>query len=231
MSNEITLPPNFHRPDRTAYPRRIRSFLVFWSSFLILLAGCSTPPDLSDPSILESAKREAFDLDLLERKLMYGMIRLYVDQEENPYSGLVRQTGSNSEIMALGNLEKGQKHGLWLEWHENGKLKSKCGWKNDRYWGEFKVWHDNGKIKALGQTSDGEVDGRWTSFYRSGRRASVSWSSIGHAVSAKVWKPNGQPCPQTNLSEGKGTLVEYLENGSVKRRRDFEDGVSVRSNP
>ena len=191
---------------------------------LFFFASCGIP-DLQDSKILEEAKVEAVSLDSLERKLMYGMIQLYVDLEEEPFTGWVKQTDSEDAITLLGFLKKGQKEGVWLEWHPNGSIRAKTDWHQDRYEGEFKGWHPNGRLKVIGQTSDGEVDGQWKSFYTSGLPASVSISKTGLAVTAKVWTPSGEPCPHTNLKNGNGILYQYQEDGSILKIEEFTHGV------
>ena len=59
--------------------------------FLILLGSCSKIPDLQDAGILEEANHEAIALGKLERKLMYGMFPLYVDADEEPYTGWTKE--------------------------------------------------------------------------------------------------------------------------------------------
>jgi antitoxin component YwqK of YwqJK toxin-antitoxin module len=193
---------------------------------LFFLASCGIP-DLQDSQIMEEAKAQAVSLDSLERKLMYGMIQLYVDRKEEPFSGWVKQSDSKDSITSLGYLKKGQKEGIWLEWYPNGSIRAKTGWHQDRYEGEFKGWYPNGRIKVIGQTSDGEVDGQWKSFYTSGLPASESISETGLAVSAKVWTPSGEPCPHTNLKNGNGILYQYQEDGSVLKIQKFANGVGL----
>ena len=66
-----------------------------------LLGSCSVP-DLADPKVLEEAKMEAIPLETLERKLMYGMLQLYVDHQETPYTGWVSQNDANqSQYLSL----------------------------------------------------------------------------------------------------------------------------------
>jgi antitoxin component YwqK of YwqJK toxin-antitoxin module len=197
---------------------------------LFFLASCGIP-DLQDSQIMEEAKAQAVSLDSLERKLMYGMIQLYVDGKEEPFSGWVKQTDSKDSITSLGYLKKGQKEGIWLEWYPNGSIRAKIGWHQDRYEGEFKGWHPNGRIKVIGQTSDGEVDGRWKSFYTSGLPACESISETGLAVSAKVWTPSGEPCPHTNLQNGNGILYQYQEDSSILKIEEFIQGVGKKLEP
>ena len=62
---------------------------LFNALILATLFSCSVP-DLSDPEILLDAQKEAIPLESLERKLMYGMIPLYVDQTETLTAALLK---------------------------------------------------------------------------------------------------------------------------------------------
>ena len=190
----------------------------------ILLTHCGIP-DITNQEVLEEAKAGAISLSSLDRKLMYGMIQLYVDQTDDPYTGWVKEEYTASVIKRLGYLEDGQKEGTWLSWHTNGQLESQINWHNDYYSGHFQSWHPNGQLKALGQTKKGEMDGKWVDFYQSGVQASKSLSEVGLAVSALVWTPDGQPCKKTNLKDGNGTVYQYDDNGSIQKITRFQDGI------
>ena len=43
-------------------------------------------------------------------------------------------------------------------------------------------------------------------------------------MSAKVWKPNGEKCPVTNLKDGNGVVVGWYENGQKRQQINYKDG-------
>jgi len=43
-------------------------------------------------------------------------------------------------------------------------------------------------------------------------------------MSANVWKPDGQKCPETNLTNGAGKIVSYYKDGSKERKTPYVDG-------
>ena len=196
-------------------------------AFLSAFFTCCSVPDINDPEVLSEAKTKAIPLHSLNRKLMYGMIKLFVDDGDDPFNGWAKQESPAGKIKKLGYLKDGQKEGTWLSWHSNGQLESKISWHKDQYVGHFQVWHPNGQVKALGQTKDGEVDGKWLNFYQSGTVASESISKLGLAVSSKTWTPDGQPCKKTDLVDGNGTLYQYEENGSVHKIIFFQKGIGT----
>ncbi len=200
----------------------------FWR-FLVLffLAGCSAP-DLKDSQTYETAIREAEPIGKLTRKRMYGMLMLYVDKDENPYTGWVRKDWKEGDLKELGYLEDGQKQGTWMSWHTNGVKESEIHWENDLMVGSFDAWHPNGSIKVRGQTKDGEVDGEWQQFYSNGKPERSSLNQIGHLVRIKVWHPDGTPCQDSHVEGGNGAYNMYEENGTLKERRVFRSGVQTK---
>jgi hypothetical protein len=198
-----------------------------WSLFgLFLYGGCSLP-DLEDPETFEHAIHEAIPIQKLTRKRMYGMIMLYVDKKENPYTGWVKKERKSGQIKELGYLEDGQKQGTWMKWHANEVKESEIHWANDLMWGSFEVWYPNGKVGVQGQTKRGEVDGKWTQFYSNGKLERISNNRVGKLVSLKVWLPDGQACPHSQVENGNGHWNMYEENGTLKKRRIFRDGVEI----
>ena len=194
---------------------------------LLLLASCSTP-DLNDENVLIAAKEDAIELSTLTKEFMYGMMWLYVDDKNETFTGWVKETYTNQNIKLLGYLKKGQKQGLWISWHENGNMKSKFGWKNDYYQGVFKFWYPNKNLGVTGQTKEGEVDGEWKQFYLNGNRHYHSINRVGELVSKKVWKVDGQLCPESNVENGNGSFIEYDENGTRIDKHIYQNGVRVK---
>ena len=210
------------------YPEPINAIRVcLWSLVgLFLCVGCS-PPDLQDPETFENAVREAVPIEKLTRKRMYGMMMLYVDENDNPYTGCVKEEWESGQIKELGYLEDGQRQGTWMKWHANEVKESEIHWANDLMDGAFAVWYPNGNVGVQGQTKDGEVDGKWTQFYPNGKLERISNNRIGKLVSLEVWLPDGQPCPHSQVENGNGGWNTYEENGTLKERRTFRDGVEI----
>ena len=210
------------------YPRPIHAIRVGLGSLcgLFLCLGCS-PPDLRDPETFEHAIRQAVPIEKLSRKRMYGMIMLFVDENDNPYTGWVKKEWENGLIKELGYLEDGQRQGNWMTWHANEVKESEIHWANDLMVGSFEVWHENGRVHAIGQTKDGEVDGEWKNYYSTGQLAEIARNRVGHLVRIKVWLPDGQACPHSQVENGNGAYNLYEEDGTLKERRTFRDGVEI----
>ncbi|MDA1078161.1 MAG: hypothetical protein O2908_03845 [Verrucomicrobia bacterium] len=197
-------------------------------SFLSLLGvSCSVIPDLSDPAVFTDAKQSAVELSTLERKFMYGMFYLYVDQEGEPFTGWVKSNHDAGTLKQLGFLKKGRKEGVWMEWFERSGKQADIYWTEDRMEGPFTVWHENGKLKVVGQTKDGEVDGSWAEYYSNGQLAYRSTNEMGHLVDIKVWRPDGSICKESKVIGGNGSFLRYFEDGSIEQKRVFEHGVET----
>jgi antitoxin component YwqK of YwqJK toxin-antitoxin module len=194
---------------------------------LFLLASCSIP-DLSDENVLTDAKEEAIELSTLSKEFMYGMMWLYVDDKNETFTGWVKETHANENIKLLGYLKKGQKQGLWISWHENGKIHNKSGWHYDYYQGVYETWYPNGKQRVSGQTFDGEMNGEWNQYYLNGKRHYHSINDLGKIVYKKVWKVDGQICPESNVENGNGSFIEYDENGTRIDKHIYQNGVRVK---
>jgi len=196
---------------------------ILW---LTLLQSCG-PPDLADPQILNKARKEAIPLESLKRELKYDILMLYLDQDGEPFTGWVREDFESKKIKSIGYLLKGQKTGLWIDWHENGERKLETHWKKDSLEGKFLSWHPDGNPHVIGQTHDGEVDGEWMEYYSNGQLMAESINTVGKLVSIQVWLPDGTPCRASKVKQGNGSFNRYEANGSLLRRT-FLDGVETK---
>ena len=193
----------------------------------MVFLGCGTP-DLTEPDVYQEALTEAIKLDSLERKRMYGMIMLYVDSKEEPFTGWVK-TETNGSISTLGFISKGQKQGTWMAWHSNGQKLSEIEWENDLMSGSFRTWHENGQVGTIGQTRDGEVDGAWKEYYENGKLEANSINKMGTLVSIEVFMADGSYCKNSKVTQGRGTFIDYDNDGSALRSRTFENGIEINS--
>ena len=90
----------------------------------INLSSCSLP-DLNDLETFKETKQKAVSLSTINKEFKYGMVWLYVDENNESYTGWVKETHSNHSIKKLGYLKNGQKEGVWMDWYKNGLQESK----------------------------------------------------------------------------------------------------------
>lgn len=194
---------------------------------LCLLNGC-TVPDLDKKEVLDQAKKEAIDLSHLKKEFMYGMMWLLVDENNETFTGWVKESYSKNNLKSLGYLKKGQKEGTWLKWHENGSIMSKYRWEQDRLSGPYHKWFRNGQIEATGQTLDGEMNGEWKEFYSNGQIHAITLTDMGRCISKKVWQNDGRKCPVSKLENGNGIYLEYFEDDKAPIKRKFKNGYQIK---
>ena len=58
------------------------------------------------------------------------------------------------------------------------------------------------------------------------KRLEVTWKD-GNLVTATVWKPNGEKCPDTNVVNGNGIMCWYHDNGQKRGEATFKDGKLI----
>ena len=66
-----------------------------------------------------------------------------------------------------------------------------------------------------------------TKYYYRGKKEMESVSKGGRLFYAKVWKPNGELCPVTNLSDGNGVVVRYNRAGTQWYRLAYRNGLPI----
>lgn len=54
------------------------------------------------------------------------------------------------------------------EFHSNGRIKSKIGYRDGQFHGPYETWYDDGKPEVRREFQDGEVIGIQTEYYKSG---------------------------------------------------------------
>lgn len=199
--------------------------------FLILhLTSCSVP-NLSEDENLKIAMLNAVEISDLNKEFMYGMMWLYTDDQNKTFSGWVKESHPDRSVKKIGYLKKGQKQGVWMEWHENGTKKSEVEWNKDYLDGSANSWYSNGILKDTGSTIKGEMNGEWKEYYSNGQLKAHSLSKMGKCVWKKVWKKDGKPCKESNLQDGNGFYFEYKDNGNSRQKRIFKKGVEIESIP
>ena len=159
---------------------------------------------------------------------MYGMFPLYVDAEEEPYTGWTKEIDPNTKAKTLGYLKTGRKEGRWITWAENGTKILEAIWAEDRLEGTYLAWYNDGVHRVKGQTKDGEMDGRWQEFYPDGKIENTSVNRIGHLVSIQVWKPDGTFCTESLVIGGNGSFLRYDADGSLMFKHTVVDGVGTK---
>jgi antitoxin component YwqK of YwqJK toxin-antitoxin module len=102
------------------------------------------------------------------------------------------------------NLHSIIKNGDYEEYHENGVLKHKAFYINDKVDGSSKYWYKNGRLKSEHYYNKGLRMGTWKSYYESGKTEFIQ--------------------PFNEVGNYNGILVSYFENGQKKMEQVLENG-------
>ena len=87
--------------------------------------------------------------------------------------------------------------------------------------------YPNGQKMNEGTHKDGKWHGLWTEWYENGQKKWEETWKDGNLVTATVWKPNGEKCPDTNVVNGNGIMCWYHDNGQKRGEATFKDGKLV----
>lgn len=96
------------------------------------------------------------------------------------------------------------KNGEIEEFHENGKLKHKAFYINDKVDGCAKYWYDYGQLSTVEYYDKGLRIGNWINYYRSGKVKFIQ--------------------PFNNHGQYDGSMIAFFENGNKRREEEYQKG-------
>lgn len=94
---------------------------------------------------------------------------------------------------------------------------------NDKPYTGWAKSEKDGRLLSLGQISDGRISGVFVSWYENGQRRKFARTKNKTWLSVQVWKPNGEVCPETNLNNGNGVVVNYRDDGNLSIRNEYKN--------
>ena len=135
----------------------------------------------------------------------------------------------NGNKHILRSYERGVLNGRYIDWHDNG-VRSVDGFsERGKKSGLWKSWHANGQKKEEGKWENGQPDGIFEEWYKNGRKSAEQIFKKGKLMSAVIWKPNGQQCNISRVSNGEGVVVEYDTQGGELNRNLIISGKKLAS--
>ncbi len=138
------------------------------------------------------------------------------DHDDLPFTGWYSQFDSNQRVRFLASFLDGKRQGYFAEWDENRVLRLK---------GDFFDGAKDGthiENNHLGQKISernyliGKLHGESNFWYDNGQRKLESTFEHGLIMEAKGWLSNGDPCPYTKVTEGRGVIFNY-EDGFLEQ--------------
>jgi len=122
----------------------------------------------------------------------------------------------------------GKRHGLQTSWYEDGQKKEEENYKEGKLQGVRRGWYDNGSRRVEANYKDGMQDGVLNAWYNNSLIKEKSTYSNGKLVSAFVFKPHGEKCPETSVKNGNGVKLWYVLGSTQVTRETYKDGERVR---
>ncbi len=132
-----------------------------------------------------------------------GKRRILRSYQTGVLSGRYIDWYENGHIKSDGTAQNGEKNGLWTEWYENGQKKEEGVWKNGKPQGIFEEWYENGE------------------------KANEQVFEDGLLQTGLVWKPDGSLCSDSKVDRGMGILVNYNLSGNRLGRSVIRSGKKV----
>lgn len=141
----------------------------------------------------------------------------YAINEDVPFTGKLINYWGNS----VNNIErqrkraisyrKGEKHGFFTTWFENGQKERAVSYRKGKKHGFFTTWFKNGQKEAEMNFKDGKEDGMTTLWGENGKKKIVISYKEGkqHGLST-TWYENGQKAMEENFVDGKNDRAPTL---------------------
>ena len=155
--------------------------------------------DFTDNKWIEATFTEALAVDRLEQRNVDGKPRYFLTKAENPVTGWVKEIDESSKNRTLIQLKSGIRDGSWASFYKNGQLQFRGTYREGDKRGIQESWYENGQ-KSSEYLWDGKV------------------------VSVKVWKPNGEVCPETRVEGGNGKEIGYGADGKPYTMSTWKNG-------
>ncbi len=125
---------------------------------------------------------------------------------------------------------KGELHGKYSSYYENGAVKNKGYFVNNVSIGDWSYYYESGELRMIGNVTEGKNNGLWEYYYESGGK-----KMEGHLVEGKrsgnwvIFSANG-----TKQSEGRyednlrvGIWKYYASSGGLKASEEIKDDFSI----
>ncbi len=132
----------------------------------------------------------------VQKRSVGGVDLYFLPNSDEPLTGWIRKENEKCILQ----VSKGVLHGIWLEYYPNEQIKNKGIYKNGIKEGIQEGWYENGQ-----------------------KEDEIEFGERG-VVTVKKWKPNGEPCTETNVINGNGKAVSYNDDGSPSSIITYKNG-------
>ncbi|AZB19038.1 toxin-antitoxin system YwqK family antitoxin [Chryseobacterium indologenes] len=199
-------------------------FLLFFSASAMIYA--QKPCGFKD-GLQEGSCKEFFD---------NGQVKNIVEWKKGKIDGDAVYYHDNGKVKAKGENKKGYKYKNWEYYDQAGVLLSKEYYRNgekniydDSSTATF--YSPNGKINEVSNYKFGKLDGESTAFHEDGK--TIKQQGIySNGLAEGKWKtyyPSGKLERETELVNDKrnGKRIFYREDGSIEKTEVYKDGKLI----
>jgi antitoxin component YwqK of YwqJK toxin-antitoxin module len=120
--------------------------------------------------------------------------------------------------------------GVAEDWHPNGRLCSRCGYKNGKPHGINEEWYLNGQLRYRYEYKNGVEHGISEGWNKNGQRSYRGGykNGVEHGI-CETWHPNGQRSYRGEFKNGKqhGISEAWDENGQQRYRYEYKNGWRI----
>jgi len=155
----------------------------------------------------------------------------YYDNEGKIKKAVIYQTGQLRMSCEYDGTDKSGrpiKHGLHIEYHENGEVREKSTFCNNELHGEYLECYENGQPYRAGYYENGNRVGTWTEWYANGMKMLIE-TYTNHRLHGvyKLFHSNGMLNAEGQYKYGKedGVWTAWDWGGRKKSSGEFRDGV------
>ncbi len=131
----------------------------------------------------------------------------------------------NGNVKSKGFIRENNKHGKWLIYSENGVLFKEENYLAGQLHGIIKRWFANGNLAIQSEYLNGKSNGIWNEYYENGNRKEEGYYENDKYVTKNFWDEHGE---QT-LINGTGYKIEKY--GALEMdiyKQFFEDSKFVK---
>lgn len=127
----------------------------------------------------------------------------------------------NGQIKSKGLYVNDKKEGPWITWHYKGSLYLNENYKNGELHGEYKNFYSNETLSGQGVYKNGHYDGEWNWYHFNGKKSSIEIYENEELKSVTFWNEDGTEEKEDLRIEqqpqflGEGTVIGYISKNFI----------------
>lgn len=168
---------------------------------------------LSVPLLINAqSKKRYFYYDTVDRQTSKGLADyqiVYTPDSAGLYSFEKRKM-SDDRLLMNGHCvspDSESRTGSFVSYHENGTMKERGQYSNNKRVGLWKTYTDSSKLKEEGSYVEGKQEGLWKYYYENSKQL---WYNVDMVADKRD-----------------GTLKSFYRNGKLKRIEQLDKGVTI----